>query len=147
MLMTPVTPSQVYLLVSTESTLTHIPLTELPISITLLVIRVLHLMTQVCSTAHTFLFRWFVQLERTPSSLRSDSRLVTVLLLTHSLVLQVELIPANSRLTTTVTTEESPSRTSCDPRFTYFTETPSGVSFFYLNTNKNDVVFCKPDKQ
>ena len=52
--------------------------TELPISITLLVIRALHLMTQVCSIAHTFLFRWFVQLERTPSSLRSDLRLVTV---------------------------------------------------------------------
>ena len=128
--MTLVTPSQVYLLVSTEYTLIHIPPTELTISISLLVIRVLHLMTQVCSIAHMFPSRWFVPLERTPSSLRLASRLVTVLLLTHSLVLQVELTPANSRLTTTVTTEESPSETSCDPRFTYFTETPSGVSFF-----------------
>ena len=70
------------------------------ISTTLLVIRVLHLMTQVCSTAHTFLFRWFVQLERTPSNLRSDSRLVTVLLLTHSQkVLLLSPILVHSRLT------------------------------------------------
>ena len=144
--MTPVTPSQVYLLVSIVYTSIHIPLTELLISITLLVIRVLHLMTQVCSIAHMFPSRWFVPLERTPSSLRLASRLVTVLLLTHSLVLQVELIPANSRLTTTVTTEESPSRTSCDPGSHIFQETLRGL-FFYLNTNKNDVVFCKPDKQ
>ena len=31
--------------------------------------KVLHLMTQDYSTAHTFLFRWFVQLVRTASSL------------------------------------------------------------------------------
>ena len=129
--MTLVTPSQVYLLVSTEYTSIHIPPTEVTISISLLVIRVLHLMTQVCSIAHMFPSRWFVPWERTPSNLRLALRLVTVLLLTHSQkVLLLSPILVDSRSTQTVTTEESPSETSCDPRFTYFTETPSGVSFF-----------------
>ena len=53
-------------------------------STTLLVTKVLLLMTLVYSTAHTFHYRWFVQLERTPSSQKSDLRLVTDWLLTHS---------------------------------------------------------------
>ena len=48
-------------------------------------IRVHLLMTQDCSTAHTFLYRWFVQLARTPSSQKSALRLATVSLPTHSL--------------------------------------------------------------
>ena len=65
-------------------------------SITSLVIRVLLLMTLVCSTAHTFLSKWFVPLERTPSSPRLASRPATVLLLTHS---QKELTQGAGALT------------------------------------------------
>jgi hypothetical protein len=42
-------------------------------------------MMQVSSIAHTFLSKWFVPLERTPSSLRLALRPVMVLLLTHLL--------------------------------------------------------------
>src|SRR6056300_158877 len=48
-----------------------------------LVIRVLILMTLVCSIAHTYHSQWFVRLEKIPSSLRSASRLVTEWLQTH----------------------------------------------------------------
>src|SRR6056300_1603800 len=120
--MTPVTPSQVYLQVSIVYTSIHILQTSLVISTTLLVIRVLHLMTQVCSTAHTFLSRWFVPSVRTPSSLRLASRLVMVLLLTHlQKVLHLLLILVLSRLTQTVTTEESRFKTSCDISLRAFT--------------------------
>ena len=54
------------------------------ISTTLLVTKVLHLMMLVCSIALTFHYRWFVRWVRTPSSLRSDLRLVTEWLRTHS---------------------------------------------------------------
>ena len=90
-LMTLVTPSLVFCKVSIASISILILQTSLLLmalqvtSTTLLVIRVLRLMTQVCSIAHTFLSRWFVPLVRTPSSLRSASRPATVWLLTHSL--------------------------------------------------------------
>ena len=117
-LMTPVTPSLVYLPVSIASTSIHILLMQLAVrtvsSTSLLVIRVLHLMTQVCSIAHMFLSKWFVPLARTPSSLRSDSSLVMVLLLTHSLALLVVLPPVVSSRTTTVTTDVLLFPTSCD---------------------------------
>ncbi|SVB81436.1 uncharacterized protein METZ01_LOCUS234290, partial [marine metagenome] len=55
--------------------------TQLLLSTMLLDIRVLLLMTPDSSTAHTFLYRWFVRLVKVPSSPRLVSRLVTVLLL------------------------------------------------------------------
>ena len=67
-LTTLVTPSLVYLLVSTESTSIHILQTLLLHSTTLLVIRVLHLMTLDSSIAHMYLSRWYVPLARTPSA-------------------------------------------------------------------------------
>jgi FlaG/FlaF family flagellin (archaellin) len=77
-LMTLATPLLVLYSVSSVYTSTHILQTVLLTSITLQVIRVLHLMTQVSSTAHMYLSRWYVQLVRTPSSLRSASRPVMV---------------------------------------------------------------------
>ena len=111
--MTPVTPSQVFSKVSTESTLTHIRQTLLLTSTMLSVIRVLHLMTQVCSTAHMFPSRWFVPLERTPSSPRLDLRPATAWSQTH-LQKAPKLVWVVSVLTATATTEELLLRTSCD---------------------------------
>jgi len=111
--MTLVTPSLVFSKVSIVSTSILMLQTLLLISTTLLVIRVLAHTTQVSSTAHMFLSRWFVPSVRTPSSPRLASRPVTVLLLTHS---QKELpqVSEDSASTQTVTTEESRSQTSCD---------------------------------
>ena len=133
--MTLATPSLVFSKVSTASTLTHIRQTYLATSTTLQVIRVLHLMTQVSSTAHTFLSRWSVPSVRTPSSPRLASRPATVLLLTHSQkapTLAVALLP----VTPTVTTEESRSPTSCDFDSHIFLRGVRKDPFFYLNTNK-----------
>ena len=47
------------------------------------VIRVLLLMMLVYSTAHTFLYKWFVQLTSSHSNQKLDLRLVTAWLLTH----------------------------------------------------------------
>ena len=123
-----VTPSQVFSTVVTEYTLTHMLLITARINTTLLVIRVHHLMTQVCSIAHTYLSRWSVQLVRTPSSPRLASRLVTALLQTPS---QKEpmLVLAVSSATPTVTTEESRLQTSCDS-FSRFSQRSFGTSFF-----------------
>ena len=65
--------------------ITHMQQTVLLISTMLQVIKVLHLMTQVYSTAHTFLYRWYVVWEQIVSNQRLDSRLVTELLQTHLL--------------------------------------------------------------
>jgi len=111
--MTLVTPSLVFCKVSIVYTSILILQTLLLTSTTLLVIRVLPLMTQVSSTAHTFLSKWFVPLVRTPSSPRLASRPVTVLLLTHSQK-EPPLVQVPSTVTLTVTTEESRSPTSCD---------------------------------
>ncbi len=83
-------------------------------SITSLVIRVLPLMTQVCSTAHTFPFKWFVLLERTPSSPKLDLRPATVLFPTHSPKEPRTHAVVNSSLTRTATIVALPLRTSCD---------------------------------
>jgi len=77
------------------------------------VIRVLPLMMQVCSIAHTFLFRWFVQLVRIPSNPKSALRPVMVLPLTPSQKEPIRVWDA-SVSTATVTTEELRSRTLCD---------------------------------
>src|SRR6056300_1270779 len=111
--MTPVTPSQVYLQVSIVYTSIHILQTSLVISTTLLVIRVLHLMMQVCSTAHTFLSRWFVPLVRTASSQKSDLRPATAWSQIHSLKESTRVLEL-LLLTKTVTTEELLLRISCD---------------------------------
>ena len=78
----------------------------------LLVIRVHLLMMLVCSTAHTFLYRWFVQLERIHSSQKLALRLVTESLRTH---LPKDLIKVlvNSKLTQTATTGVLLLRTLC----------------------------------
>src|SRR6056300_1452996 len=113
--MTLATPLLVQSMVSTASTSILMPplVVPKPTSTTLLVIRVLHLMTQVCSIAHTFLSKWFVPLVRTPSSLRSALRPVMVLLLTHLLKVQT-LAQVVCWSTRTVTTDVLLLRTSCD---------------------------------
>ena len=111
--MTLVIPSLVSSKVSIAYTSILIRQTVLLTSTTLLVIRVLPLMMQVYSTAHTFLFRWFVQLERTPSSPKSDLRLATAWSLIPSLKVQLsELVLL--QLTRTATTVALQLRTSCD---------------------------------
>ena len=114
--MTPVTHSLVFSKVSivyTSILILQTPELAPLTSITLLVIRVLHLMTQVCSIAHTFLSRWFVQLARTPSSQKLASRRATAWLLTPSHRAMHKVL-AHSPLTLTATTEEFALRTSCD---------------------------------
>ena len=65
---------------------------------------------------------------QTPSNQKLDSRLATAWSQIHS---QKEPLKAwaDSSPTPTVTTEESPSRTSCDPSFTYH-QGPFGGPFF-----------------
>ena len=73
------------------------------------------LMTLDSSIVLMFPSRWFVPLERTPSSLRSALRLATVWLLTPSHKepqLALVLLPP----TPTATIVAFPSRTSCDPK-------------------------------
>jgi len=118
--------------------LTHIRQTLVLISTTLLVIRVLHLMTLVSSTAHTFLSKWFVPLVRTPSSPRLALRPATAWSQTHSRKeppLALALLPRTS----TVTTEESRFRISCDLD-SHIYQGGLRTPFFYLNTNKTDNV-------
>jgi len=118
--------------VSIVSTSILIRQTLLLTSTTLLVIRVLHLMTQVCSIAHTFLSRWFVPLVRTASSPRLALRPVTVSLLTH-LQKAPMLVWVVSVLTATATTEELLLRTSCDLYSHELIRGSFGTLFFYLN--------------
>ena len=120
--------------VSIVSTSTLILLTDLltllVTSTTLLVIRVLHLMTLVCSTALTFLSRWFVPLERTPSSPKLASRLVMVLFATHSQKEPLRVLDASAS-TATATISALLSRTSCDP-FHIFIWRVLRTLFFYV---------------
>ena len=60
------------------------PRQTMVISTMLLDTKVLHLTMQDCSTALTFHYRWFVQLEKTSWQLKSDLRHVTEWLRTHS---------------------------------------------------------------
>jgi len=128
--------------VSIASTSTHILLTSpqvthLVVTSTMSsVIRVLHLMTLVCSIAHTFLCRWYVPLGRTPSSLRSALRPATVSLLTHSQTMAhwqalPQRVHTPSPQTQTATTEEYRSETSCDFFHKGLSEDPTMGSFFY----------------
>jgi len=135
--MTLVTPSLVFCKVSIVfiSILIRqtLVLLVLVLSTTLLVIRVLHLMTQVCSIAHTFLCRWYVPLARTPSSLRSALRPVTVSLLTHlqTLVPLLALLPITVfKSTRTATIEEFAFSTSCDSFSQGLSRDPKRVPFF-----------------
>ena len=66
---------------------------------------------------------------RTPSSQKSASRLVTVLLLTQSLKVPHK-VSADSVLTPTATTEELQLRTSCDPSLEIVIKGTFGSSFF-----------------
>jgi len=132
--MTPVTPSLVFSKVSIVSTSILIRQTSLLTSTTLLVTKVDHLTTQVCSIAHTFLFRWFVLLARTPSSQKSALRLVTVSLQTHLHRVRPK-VQVLLRATPTATTVASLSRTSCDPFSQGYTRGSSDPLFLYLNKN------------
>jgi len=137
-LMTLAAPSLAPLTVSSRFTSTHILQTFKMTSTSLLVTRVRILMTQVYSTAHTFLSRWFVQLAKTPSSPRLASRLVTVCRQTHLQLVSSTMVlsqPLVSVLQTqTATTEEYVLPTSCDP-FTY-SQRVFGPSFFMLINNR-----------
>lgn len=80
-----VTHLPVFLMVASVFTLILIQLTSVQVASSMLwVIRVLAHMTQVCSIAHMFLFRWFVQLILTASSQRLASRPVMVWSPIHS---------------------------------------------------------------
>jgi hypothetical protein len=125
-----VTPSLVFCKVSIVYTSILILLTCVTPSTSLLVIRVLPLMTLVCSTAHTFLFRWFVPLVRIHSNPRSDSRLATAWSPIHSLKVSPKAKALSVR-TPTVTTDVFVLRTSCDPLDT-FVQGDLRVSFFYV---------------
>jgi len=98
-------------------------------SITLLVIRVLLLMTLASSTAHMYLSKWFVPLVRTPSSQKLDSRLATASSRTHLLKEPLKA-KALLLLTQTVTTEELLLRTSCDLNSQESTWESFGTPFF-----------------
>ena len=121
---------QVYYKVSIEYTSTHIQQTLLLLSTTLLDTKVLHLTMQDYSTAHTFHYRWFVLWERTPSSQKSDLRLVMVLFPTHLLKEQLQVLVV-SLLIATDTTEELELTTSCNSDITHFLnkETLTGLFF------------------
>jgi len=133
MLMTPATPSQVFWWASGEYISIHIQQTYQILSITLLVIRVLHLMMQASSIAHMFPSRWFAPLERTPSSLRLALRPVMEWFTTHSqtrVLLQVLLLTTEFLLVRTATTEEFLLRTSCDLISQSFLGGPFRTPFF-----------------
>ena len=104
--MTQVIHLLVFLQVSSESILTHTQQTYLLISTMLQVIKVHHLMTQVYSTAHTFLYRWYVVWEQIVSNQKLDSRLVTESSQTHLLKVQLYLLLMHLLVTATYTTEE-----------------------------------------
>jgi len=117
--------------------------TSLLTSTTLLVTKVLHLTTQVCSIAHTFLSRWFVQLARTPSSQKLASRRATAWLLTPSHRARHKVL-AHSLLTLTATIVAFALRTSCDSYSQELSkEVPFWDLFFYAKYLKNDGI-CIP---
>ena len=130
--MTQVIHLLVFLQVSSESTSTHMLQTLLLHSTTLQVIKVHHLMTQVYSTAHTFLYRWYVVWEQTVSNQRLDSRLVTESLQTHLLKEQHSPHLVFFHVTATYTTEELKLQTLCNSYFTYFFKEMSLTSLFFV---------------
>jgi len=100
-------------IVYTSILILQTPALVLLTSITSLVIRVLLLMTQVCSIAPMYLFRWYVQLARTPSSPKLASRRATAWLLTPSHRALAKVL-AHLPLTLTATIVAFALRTSCD---------------------------------
>ena len=66
----------------------------------------------VSSTAHTFHYRWFVQLVRILSNQKSVLKLVTVLHKTHSQLLMLQMLSLGQ--TTIHTTDEYKSQTLCN---------------------------------
>ena len=54
--------------------------------------KVHHLTMLVCSTAHTFRYKWFVRLVKILSNQKSGLKLVMVSLLTHSTLEQLQLL-------------------------------------------------------
>merc|ERR1739848_407114 len=139
MLMTQAIHLLVYFKVSIEYTSILMLLTYLLISTTLWVTRVLHLMTLDCSTAHTFLYRWFVQLVRIHSNQKLDSRLATASSRTHSHKVQIRDLE-HLHVTRTVTTEELKLLTLCkiEGYVSFITKTllREGLFFSFL-TNLN----------
>ena len=92
-------------------------------------------MTLVCSTAHTFHYKWFVQLVNIHSNQRLDLRQDMVSQLTHSTQEQsLPVLKVQSQLlrTPTSTTEELKLQTLCNNK--KLNETKEGFhnpSFFY----------------
>ena len=127
--MTQVIHLLVFFKVSTEYTLTHILQIVSLTSTMLLDTKVHHLMTQDYSTAHTFHYRWFVQLDKTPSNQKLDLRPDTVWLQTHLLKVQLKVL-VDLRLVLTATIRELQFRTLCNKILHILKEIPSGVSFF-----------------
>jgi len=110
-------------------------LLPLATSIMLLVTKVHHLMMQESSTAHMYLCRWYVQLERTPSSPRLASRPDMVWLLTH-LLKAPPRVWVDCRSMLTATTEELLLRTSCDTGYIPSQiRPPSGGLFLCIQIN------------
>src|SRR5210317_99668 len=99
-LMTQATHLLVFLTAVTEFTLTHMRV----VTTWLLAIKVLLHSMQVFSTAHTFLYRWFVRLVRTPSSQKSALRLATAWLQIHLHKVPIKAL-ALLQLTQTSTTD------------------------------------------
>ena len=119
-----------------EYTSTHIQLThQQVVSSTMFVdTKVLHLMTLDCSTAHMFHYRWFVQLERTPSNQKLDLRPATVWSQTHSQKdLQQDMVVL--RLTPMYTTDVYRLLTSCK-QDAYISSKTSFTGGLFLCYNK-----------
>ena len=121
----------VFLTVDIECILTHMLLTTLLLSTTLLVIRELHHMTLVFSTAHTFHCKWFVQLVRILSNQKLDLRQDMVLLKIHLLLVMQQMLLLVQMIT--LTTEEFKSPTLCNnkKRFKRKTKGEFLLPFFY----------------
>jgi len=101
----------------TKCMLTHILQTWLHHSTTLLDIKEHHLTMLVCSTAHTFHYKWFVQLGNTLSNQKSVLKLDMVSQLTHSTQEQLQLllrVRSPSLQILTSITEELKLQTSCN---------------------------------
>ena len=111
--MTQVTHLLVFYKVSTECKSTHLLLTYLLLSTTLLVTRVHLHMTLDYSIAHTFLYKWLEPLVRIHSNLRLDLRPDMVWSRTHSHKVQLKDLEL-LHVTLTLTTEELRFLTLCN---------------------------------
>ena len=106
-----------FLMDDTECKSTHMQLPWPHHSTTLLDIKEHHLTMLVCSTAHTFHYKWFVQLGNTLSNQKSVLKLDIVSQLTHStqeqLLLLLRVRYPSLQILTSIT-EELNSQTSCN---------------------------------